>query len=301
MHPRHGPRSALRSTTPRAALLGVVAALGVIVPSAGAGHLETRSSANRVQVGDFGSNAPIGCGERRDALSGGFENEFNRETSKLFLFGFNPTGGGGSFGPVPGGPSWRSTVANLGEGPSGRGKQVSVVYCDKRPPRLTLERASVPIEPAAKATAIVRCPRGSEAVSGGFSDKYAGTNGSLVFGFRSKRVGQRRWRASAFNMSEGVASKLIVLVNCDPREPGLREWAKEIEVPAEGTKSTRVRCGRGREAWSAGFEAEVELPAGDGAFPYKLVRIRRRAWRASAFAEGPSVAFTAHVYCGRHG
>jgi hypothetical protein len=162
-----------------------------------------------------------------------------------------------------------------------------------------LERASVRIAPAAKATATVSCPRGSEVVSGGFSDKYAGTNGSLVFGYRSKRVGERSWRASAFNLSDVIASRLIVLVNCDRGGAALRERRREIEIPGEGTGSTRVRCREGRGAISAGFGSRVRLPAAEGAFPYELVRVRRRAWRASAFAEGPAAPFTAYVYCGR--
>lgn len=255
--------------------------------------VETRSSSIRVRVADSGSNAPNGCGDD-DAVSGGFVNsDFSRETSKMFLFGFNPTAGG-----LPGGPSWRTTVANLAEGSTGRGKLTAIAYCDERGARLTTERANVAIKPSAKAAATVRCPGGSEVVSGGFSDKYAGTNGSLVFGYRSKRVGRRGWRASAFNLSDSIASRLIVLVNCDRREPPLSERSEEIEIPAEGEESVRVRCGARREAISAGFGSRVRLPGADGGFPYELMRVSRRAWRASAFADGPAVGFTAYLYCG---
>ena len=74
----------------RATGLGVVQVLAG-VPAAIAGGPRTIAYTNPVRVGDWGSNGPIGCG-KDVAIAGGFANEFNRETSKLFLFGFNPVG-----------------------------------------------------------------------------------------------------------------------------------------------------------------------------------------------------------------
>jgi hypothetical protein len=251
-----------------------------------------------VKVHDLGSNAPIGCGDKA-AVSGGFANEFDRETSRLLLFGFNPVKRFTDFfapghpSPFPGGPSWRVTVANGGWAARGAGNQTTFAYCVARPPHLRVAEARVPIQPSSSATATATCPRGTEAVSGGFSDQYAGTNGSFVFGFSTKRVGRRAWRASAINLSGSTPSALIALANCDPSEPGLTERVRRIEVPANGTRSTTVRCGRGREAWSAGFES----PTGNGAHPYELRRLHRRAWRAAAFTDGQAASFTLHVYC----
>jgi hypothetical protein len=281
---------------------GVVVACACVTASAMAEEPRTISYTNRVIVGDFGSNGPLGCG-KAVALSGGFANGYDRETSKLFLFGFNPTGRvvadspfAGS--PIPGGPTWRVTVANLGEGSKGAGRQRTLVYCARRRAGLRLVEARVPIAPGSTATATATCPAGTEAVSGGFSDQWAGTNGSLVFGFRSRRVGRRSWRASAINTSDSIASTLIAMANCDRRKPGLWARKRTIRVPATGTNATEIDCGWGQEAWSAGFESPIRDWHRGGAFPYLFKRIQHRAWRAAAFSSGAAGRFTLHVYCG---
>jgi hypothetical protein len=259
-----------------------------------------RSSNIRVGGGEQGSNAPIGCG-KRDALAGGFENpDFSPSSSELFLYGFNPTGGGGGdLGQLPGGPSWRTTVRNRGAGSDGAGKLIAFAYCDPRPPALELRHASVSIPPRSKATGRVECPRGTTAVSGGFSDAFAGTQGKPdVFGYRSERAGRRGWRASTFNTGDSGSSRVIVFVNCDPRRPRLHERSRDIEVSPGDPESIIVRCRRHRVAWSAGFAGRVALPSEDGSFPYELRRTDRRTWQASAFAKRSPNTFTTEVYCG---
>jgi hypothetical protein len=270
-----------------------VLAMLVASPAALSSHIETLASSNYVLVGDFGSGAPAkGCGERA-ALSGGFRNKYDPQTSKLFLFGFNPIGRDVFFGP-----SWRVTVANRGEGTRGGGKVIGYVYCAKRPPRLRLAEASVPIGPSSTATATAVCPRGTEAVSGGFADQHGGTNGSLVFGFRSMRVGTRGWRASAVNLSDSMSSRLVAIATCSPAEPGLTGSSATVTVPRGGTNGAMIICARGREAWSGGFESRVDAATGYGAYPYELWRVGNRAWRGAAFAEGRATKFKLHVYCG---
>jgi hypothetical protein len=273
--------------------------LAVPVTVAVAQRADIRSSSIRVRVGEQDSNAPIGCG-KRDALAGGFENpDFSPSSSELFIYGFNPTGGGDDFGPLPGGPSWRTTVRNRGAGSDGAGKLIAIAYCDPRRPALKLRHASVPIGPSSKATARVECPRGTTAVSGGFSDAFAGTEGRPdVFGYRSERVGRRGWRASAFNTGDSGSSRLIVFVNCDPRRPRLHERSRDIQVSPGDPESVIVRCRRHRVGWSAGFVGRVGLPSEAGSFPYELRRTDRRSWQASAFASGLPNMFTTEVYCG---
>jgi hypothetical protein len=279
-----------------ASLAALLAAAGA---ATAAGQTSTHSSSIKVGVGKDASSSPVGC-RAHDALSGGFENpDFSPDSSKMFLFGFNPTGRGGDLGPLPGGPTWRTTVENRGLGSSGRGTLTVFAYCDPRPSGFDLRHTSVAIGPSSKVTVTARCPRGSEAVSGGFSDKFAGTRGKPpVFGFRSRRVRRRGWRASAFNLSDAGSSRFIVFVNCDPRRPRLRERSKTIDVSPGDPETTLIHCGKHRQAWSAGFSGSVAVPSGNGSFPYQLVRTNRRTWQASAFAEGAPATFTAHVYCG---
>ena len=285
---------------PEAVCLGVVLAL-VGVSSAVGESQPTRSYTNHVRAGDVGSNGPLGCG-KAVALAGGFANEFNRRTSRLFLFGFNPTGKTADAPfpgtPIPGGPTWRVTVANLAD--DGAGRQRTFVYCGPRRAGLMLRERRVRIPPSGSATATATCPVGTEAVSGGFSDKWAGTRGALVFGFRSHRLGRRRWRASAVNTSDAIASTLIVMANCDPLRPRLTARTVSARMPAHGRRSLAADCGAGRSAWSAGFESPVEDWARGGAFPYLFKRVRHRSWRAAAFSVGASpTRFTLHAYCGK--
>jgi hypothetical protein len=221
----------------------------------------------------------------------------------MFLFGFNPIGRFSDFPApgtrYPGGPSWRVTVANLAEGSAGGGRQRTIVYCAPRRAGLHLVEARKRVAPGTTVTATATCPPGTEAVSGGFSDRWAGTMGPLVFGFRSRRVGSRGWQASAINTSSSGASTLIVMVSCDPLRPHLSARTETITVPAARTNSSDVDCGRGRHAWSAGFESPVRDWSQGGVFPYLFKRIRHRAWRAAAFSTGPPAPFTLHVYCGQ--
>lgn len=299
-HPQRKGRG--RGRAARGPWVSVLVVLVSIVAATVAlgGQSKTRSSEIRVRVGDQGSNAPLGCG-KRDALAGGFENpDYSPSSSKFFLYGFNPTGGGGGgLGPLPGGPSWRTTVRNRGEGSNGSGKLIAFAYCDDRRAALELRRAAVPIGPASKATAKVKCPAGTTAVSGGFSDAFAGTEGKPdVFGFRSERVSRRGWLASAFNTGASGSSRFIVFVNCDPRRPHLRERSRVIDVSPGDPASAMLHCPRHRQAWSSGFVGHVDLPSGNGSFPYELRRATRRSWQASAFAQGFPATFTATVYCG---
>ena len=190
------------------------------------------------------------------------------------------------------------TVANRAAGPRGGGKQIVYAYCVPRPPRLHLAERRVRIGPRAKASVTAWCPRGMEAVSGGFSDLYGGTNGSLVFGFRSVRVGTRGWRAGAVNMSRSVGSSLIVYATCSRARPGLSERWRTLELPRGGARSATISCFPGSEPWSAGFESPVKAPSGHGAYPFVLKRLGDHAWKAAAFAQGPATRFTARVYCG---
>ena len=271
--------------------------LGLVTTTASANHIRTLASANYVLIDDFGSNAHRdGCGNRA-ALSGGFDNKFDRRRSRLFIFGFNPIGSS-----VPFGPSWRMTVANRGPAPGSDGKrggkQITYAYCVKRPPPLQVVDKSVRIGPGATASATATCPRGTEALSGGFSDAYAGTNGSLVFSFRSMRVGTRGWRASAVNMSATIGSELTAMATCSPAQPGLSERWRTLELRPGGARSTTLRCFPGTEPWSGGFESNVRAPSGHGAYPFRMKRTGSRGWRAAAFAVGPAKTFRVHVYCG---
>jgi hypothetical protein len=253
-------------------------------------HLTTRSSSIRINVGESGSNAPHGCGEQGTAVSGGFENpDFDRQTSKLLLWGFNPVHRA----------SWRTTAANLGEAASGGGTLTVFAYCDLRAPRLVEKFSTVKIKPRHKASATADCPKGSEAVSGGFSDSEANLGGARLFGFRSKRVRKRGWRASAFNMSSAVTGTLIAVVDCDRDPPELRSRVREVTVPSEGAASVSVRCGERRETRSGGFAGSVDPASGDGTFPFELMRRTARTWSAAAFDEGEAAQFTVYTYCGR--
>jgi hypothetical protein len=283
-----------------------IAILTAVTSSLAAAKLITRSSTSEVPVwtGDpdtgSASHTPRSCDRYGEAVSGGFANpDFSRATSTMYLFGFNPTQG------RPVGSSWRATVVNLGTAANGSGTLRVFAYCAVRErPRLFRRTATTTIRGRHTGGATARCPRGSEAMSGGFSMlPRRGENPYYpyvkLFGYESRRIGNRRWHASAVNMKRHGKDRFIVLVKCDPRVPGLRGRSKQVEVPTNGTASVGVSCGDKRKAVSGGFEGKVRVPSGDGTFPFRLNRITHRRWRAAAFDEGTAAPFTAYVYCGR--
>jgi hypothetical protein len=269
------------------------------VPSTATGHLTTRSSSTKIEVGDSGSNSAYpGCRDG-EAVSGGFSNpDFNPRTSKLFLFGLNPAP------PLPGGPSWRATAANLGTVAGADGTLRTFAYCAGRRPRLILREATTTVKGSDKGSATAHCPSGSEAVSGGFSivrQAHAYYPYTQLFGFRSERVRSRAWRASAYNMKESGKVRFAVLVQCDPREPGLVTRSSRVRVPAGGAEKARARCPNNRTAISGGFAGRARGMGGSGSFPYSFKRATRHAWSAAAFGEREPAPFKVFAYCKRRG
>lgn len=276
------------------ALSGLGLLLGVARAGAHYGHLVTRSSPTTVLVDDSGSNAGF-CPGGTSVVSGGFSNSFDALTSRLFVWGTNPV-----LGPRPFGPAWRTTEANLGRASSGHGAYTAFAYCDRRQNHLLrMVTKTTRVGPHRQGAMTVQCPEGSVAIAGGFSDAEADLHRARLFGIKSKRKGERGWRAVAYNKAKSTAGKLIVIAECDKKEPRLTTESAATRVPVRATSSVAAQCGDQRQAVSGGFATSLHRSSDKGAFPLASMRAGEDMWQGAAFGDRASGSLRVFAYCER--
>ena len=159
-------------------------------------------------------------------------------------------------------------------------------------------------------TAVATCPKGSEAVSGGFASPNSADQGrDATYPFTSKRVGDRKWKVRAINNDRQHSRKLKAFAYCDKREPGLDVESDQVAVPDNGKRTLDLGCRHGDKPLSGGYASTLQ-PGGRGAaFAFTSRPISGDRWRVSAFGTmaggGAKVArrraiagtLTAFVYC----
>src|SRR4051794_5598086 len=105
-------------------------------------------------------------------------------------------------------------------------------------------------------SATAKCPRGSEAVAGGFSapgfDPTFGAGPSNL-PFTSKRTSDRRWKTQAHNFGSTESGRLISYAYCNTHQPGLKVRSKRRLLSAGDPGSATATCPSGSEAVSGGF------------------------------------------------
>jgi hypothetical protein len=137
----------------------------------------------------------------------------------------------------------------------------------------------------------VRCPRGSEAVRGGYQVL---SNPGDVFPVGSLRVNKRTWEVQFGVEGDG---QVTAYAYCDKSEPGLKVKS-DLATGTEDTPETvEAKCKRKQQLRSGGFDAEYDEGQFDGAVVTDSRRDGRRRWEITAFpfAETPTVA--AYAYC----
>jgi hypothetical protein len=265
-----------------------------VAESAAGDPLITRAETGHVRVHDSSSGAAF-CPQSSSVVSGGFANpNFSRKTGELFIWGTNPV-----VGPFPLGPSWRTTVANLGNAATGQARFRVYAYCDPEKPRVHEIYRDVKVGPRERGAATIRCPKGSEAISGGLSDEQADLGASRLFAIASKRKGDHGWRGVAYNKSRSHRGALAVIAECERNAPSLRVRHASRHVPRHGTSAVEAHCGKNRYALSGGFRTAVDPSTGKGAFPLASLRPNPKTWHAAGFGKGAPGEVTAFAYCAR--
>jgi hypothetical protein len=265
----------------------IAAAAFALIVGIATGRIATRSKSTRIAGGANGG-ASAKCPKGSEAVAGGFAAP-----------GFDPTYNGRSILPFTskrvGNRRWKTRSHNFSENGE-RGRLISFAYCDTHQPGLSFRTRIVSLRSGSPGSATARCPRGSEAVSGGFRSPDAAGGERQVFGVASRRVSDRKWRVFAYNNDDSHRQRLVAFAECDKHQPGLRTESKRVRVRLVRTRTATARCGRGHKAFSGGFGGVVN-GNGSGPFPFKSKRTKR-GWRAGAVGNGAGThRFTVFAYC----
>ena len=264
-----------------AAVLSVVAAAMAVAA--------LREHSGQTTVDPNGKSSAVAkCPRGSETVSGGFHAEFSAAYSAPAVDVFTSKRVGDR--------RWKATGGNDGAMP---GTLTAFAYCDGHEPGLKERSKSKDIASGDVGSAVAKCPRGSEAVSGGYLGEFNPSmpgNGSDL-AFMSKRVGDRRWRVAAQNLGSGLGT-LTAFAYCDKSEPGLKEKSKTTSVPMNGEGAVAPKCPNGSEARSGGFSAPNPPSLAPQVVVYESKRVSRRRWRESAngFAGG-SGTLTGYTYC----
>jgi hypothetical protein len=251
-------------------------------------RLETQSRSTTIAA-DTNGAATTRCPRGSEAVSGGFaapgfDPEFNGRSILPFVSKRNTD------------RKWKTKGYNFADTQSGT--LISYAYCDTREPGLSFRFKTKTLPAFDPGSVTARCPRGSEAVSGGFASPDAQPNGDVMFSFTSKRVGERRWKVSAYNNDPTNPQRLTAFAYCNEHEPGLRTESDDVSVPLGQKRSETAECRHGREAYSGGYKGSVDTDA-NGPFPFASKR-KSGDWRAAAVGNGSSggpFPFTVFAYC----
>jgi hypothetical protein len=255
-----------------AATCALVLALGGLA----SGKLKERSVS--FQAEGFGEGT-ASCKRGQEAVAGGFFVNLADGPSATFLFDSLREGK----------RDWRLHLYgfSLGGDPV---QATAYAYCDKKKPGLKVVTATGETDEDGVGVATARCPRGKEAVAGGFD---APETELLIT--RSKRVGKRRWEVG-FLSGPGIETTAVAL--CDKHEPELKTKQKTTTLADDETKSIAAKCKRTQELRSGGFEAEYDITTGDpGSSIVGSRRQGKRRWEATSVAFNGTPELVAYAYC----
>jgi hypothetical protein len=181
------------------------------------------------------------------------------------------------------------------------GELDSFAYCGKRaqPPLIRSNR--VQVTPNSYGTVVAKCPRGSEAIAGGF-----GTNQGVVT-LTSKRTGKRRWKVGGFSFggsgNPSGPAWLTAYTYCKAPGPKIVTRSKDATV-SNGLTTLNVKCPNHGKALSGGFDGHIARTGseikGTGALTSKRT-FHGRGWSTSALSvSSPQQAtMTTYAYCRR--
>ena len=165
-----------------------------------------------------------------------------------------------------------------------------------------MRSASTPVGDGDDASVTAKCPRGSEAVWGGFANPNVPADELPLLPLGSSREGKRRWTVSAVSFNNDTDPlTLRVIVYCDQGQPELVVRENSTRLGADETGTATARCRRGSEAVSGGYFAPGGFSTAGGSEIYfrESRRVGRRRWTASGTNSGDPARLTAFAYCDR--
>jgi hypothetical protein len=244
---------------------------------ASGGPLKEKSTTFTVPGGQS-ADGTAKCKKGQEAVAGGFEvqGEGNQTTVALDLH-------------REGKRKWHLGAQN---GTMGDSSATVYVYCDKSEPGLKTVSKSAQVSAGSTALSVpveARCPKGSEAVRGGFAGS------TEAFPQASSRVDKRTWEVE-FGVEEGTEN-VTVFAYCNKKEPGLKQRSGTIVGADDETDSTSASCKRKQKLRSGGFDLEFDEAQSDGAFALASRRNGKRTWEVTGTAFVGTPDITAYAYC----
>jgi len=271
-----------------AVLLG--AATFFALPGIATARLSSESSSTTIASLQNGT-ATAKCGSGKTAVAGGFAAP-----------GFDPTA---DTGPTiltyasarPNDGKWRASGHNYAnpqmmrpKGSPGAGPISAYVYCDKNDPSVTVRSKSTTLSRGQHATLTPKCPKGREAVSGGFQSD-APTPDSQDFTdyvYTSKRSGDRAWKVGAVDI-DASPHKVTAFAYCEKQAPDLvsRSTKQTISTgPMAGTATIKAKCPKGGKAFSGGYKSTFEQATlgFTTSIAFTSKRSEGQSWKVAALA-----------------
>ena len=152
--------------------------------------------------------------------------------------------------------------------------------------------------------AAAKCPRGSEAVAGGFAAPRfdPSFDGRSILPFSSKRAGNRKWKTKGYNFSPAQSGKLISFAYCDTHHRGLSFRSTTVQLPKLHPGKAIAKCPSGSEAVSGGFASPDASTGGDAVLGVASKRVQQRKWKVFAYNNDDtnSQRLVAYAYCDPH-
>jgi hypothetical protein len=151
---------------------------------------------------------------------------------------------------------------------------------------VTVRSESSTVDPGGHASLSPKCPRGSEAVSGGFDSDAptAGTEELTNFAYTSKRSGDRAWKIAVLN-PDMSSHAVEAFAYCEKNGPTLVTSTASKKVPSLGTASITAKCPKGSKPFSGGYKSTFEQ-SGMGLDSSLAFTSKRssNAWKVSTIA-----------------
>ena len=280
------------------ALIGGIALVAMLALGAGtAWGLTTRTASTTVGPSPDASSTAAKCPRGKKVISGGFNNpgfaDLTSGSPGLFAYASHKSRGR------------RWTVAAQNDN-NGAGTEKAFVYCGNADSLSTRwVSATVPNMGTRHRTLTARCPRGSQAISGGFDNPgFTEDGGAGFFPFVSKQYRLRGWRVSV-ELFRPAPATLKVFAYC--RASGgvqTRSASATVATTGSQTASATASCKPGERLISGGYSTTSEQFPGGSIGPdlwyYGSHKSGRRGWKVSAFHNGGAVEdgrFKALAYC----
>ena len=271
-------------------IAGLALAAGAAIA---AGGLKTKKAQVSVAPGTTKS-ATAKCKQGTRAISGGFEAPPLASTSSAGSYVQTFTTRRTTR------RAWKSTATNYFAQPDS-GTLTDFAYCSGHLPKLEAKSKSRTIPDQETQSVKVRCPKGGEAVSGGFQAETHASNFTGTFPLQSRRLGNRTWKVTAYSSKPSGGATITAYAYCAKHAIGLDE--RSATTSFSGTHrniSAKARCKKGKQAISGGFDAPADGNSGAYVEPFKSKRARERGWKAATAAypdSGQTVNWTVYVYC----